>query len=76
MSADITNLTANLPKTATQDLVESIFLPFGNILGIEMSKNTAIVHYEEAEDCTSAILNTDGYECNGTFLSVKLYAGA
>lgn len=66
----LTNL-ANLPKGITHDYIESIFLPFGNIISFDITGNKAIVHYEESDDCSSAIANMNGFDCNGTYLTVR-----
>ncbi|CAR65423.1 DEHA2B00990p [Debaryomyces hansenii CBS767] len=71
MDVDSKLEVSNLPKGTTQDYVESIFLPFGNIVSIDITGNKALVHYEESEDCSSAIANMNGFDCNGTYLTVR-----
>lgn len=62
---------ANLPKKVTRDYIESIFLPFGNIASIDIGATKTTIQYEESEDCSSAIANMDGFDCNGTYLTVR-----
>ena len=66
--------------TVTEAILQTVFIPFGDIVKIQMPldmetgkpKGFAFVEYETAEDCKAAIDNLNLSELDGRVLKVNL----
>jgi peptidyl-prolyl isomerase E (cyclophilin E) len=69
-----------LEETVTKDIIQSLFIPFGEILDIqtplnpETGKNRgfAVIEFEVLEDGEAAIDNMNNSEYNGKVLTVHV----
>ena len=69
-----------LVPTVTEQLLHSLFIPFGDIVKIQLPISTetgshrgfAFVEYEEMQDCAEAIYNINLSELHGKLLKVNL----
>ena len=77
-SLDNTLLIQNLPINTTENDLYALFNPFGDIRNVELlikennknNKLSALIEYELEDDCEQVILNMNGYEYKGSYLSV------
>ncbi|CAK7896023.1 hypothetical protein CAAN1_05S06304 [[Candida] anglica] len=58
----------NLPPCDEEQL-RSVFEPFGIITSVVKKGSSAIIKFDEEEDCLAAIQNINGYEYFGKILS-------
>jgi peptidyl-prolyl isomerase E (cyclophilin E) len=79
VNAKCTLFCGGLIPSVTEELVQAAFIPFGDIVKIQMPvdsetgahKGFCFVEYEEKEDCKEAIENMNGAELYGKVLRVQ-----